>query len=507
MEIELKLSLEPGAADKLRRLALLRRHAGAKPSRSELLAIYYDTPDFHLMRHGAGLRVRADRGAWTQTLKAGGSVLAGLHQRHEWECALGDEHADLAALRAVMHEAPGWAAVLAAPALQERLQALFTVRVRRSTWLLHVDEAEIELVLDEGTLEACGQTQPICEIELELLSGQPGQLYDFALQLLHHLPLRLDNRNKAERGYALCLPESGAPAPATARPLTLQRQASVGEGLQAILGNCIAHIQDNEAGVLDGRDPECLHQMRVGLRRLRSALKLFTPVAPCPPELLAELDWLGAALGAARDWDVMATSTLALLPANAKPAAPLPEMVAAMRARQQRRVADALQSPRYTGLLLAFCAWLPDAGHEGEVVLASLDQTLAGFADATLRAARRRLRKRGRRIAEADAHTLHRLRIAVKKARYAAQFFASLYRAKPGKAYAAALGALQDELGWRNDIDVADRLLQQLPQEGAEQTAAVAFARGFLLARLTSQPDQLRRAWRALRDLPLPPAA
>jgi CHAD domain-containing protein len=82
-----------------------------------------------------------------------------------------------------------------------------------------------------------------------------------------------------------------------------------------VLGNCLEHIQRNEVAVVEGHDPETLHQMRVGVRRLRSALKLFATVAPCPPALLEDIDWLGMELGAARDWDVLLSSTLARMDA------------------------------------------------------------------------------------------------------------------------------------------------------------------------------------------------
>jgi CHAD domain-containing protein len=88
-----------------------------------------------------------------------------------------------------------------------------------------------------------------------------------------------------------------------------------GDALPAVLGNCLEHIQRNEVAVVEGHDPETLHQMRVGVRRLRSALKLFATVAPCPPALLEDIDWLGMELGAARDWDVLLSSTLARMDA------------------------------------------------------------------------------------------------------------------------------------------------------------------------------------------------
>ncbi|WP_367185347.1 CYTH domain-containing protein [Rugamonas sp.] len=296
MEIELKLALDPSANDTLRQHPLLAAHADGDAHDAQLLARYFDTADFYLRRHGAGLRVRKIDGVWVQTMKAGGSVQAGLHSRHEWEGPVARAWPQLGKLKKLIDGDGDWAALLDAPGLAERLQAQFAVRVERRTWQLHVDDADIEMVLDVGAVEHNGAADPINEIELELKSGQPRALYDFALRLLDDLPLRLENSNKAERGYALCS-QSGTRIHKAAE-LTLDRDGSVADAMLAIFHNCLAQIQGNEAGVIHSDNAESVHQMRVGVRRLRSALKLFEASAPCPPELLADIAWLGDALGA-----------------------------------------------------------------------------------------------------------------------------------------------------------------------------------------------------------------
>ncbi|MES2350198.1 MAG: CHAD domain-containing protein, partial [Pseudomonadota bacterium] len=140
---------------------------------------------------------------------------------------------------------------------------------------------------------------------LELKDGAPASLFSFALQLQEQIPVRVSNTNKAERGYTLCR-QTGT-VPYRAKPVQLDAGATVSDALQAVLGNCLQHIQRNENAVIEGDDAETLHQMRIGVRRLRSALKLFDAVAPCPPGLLEDIGWLGTQLGAARDWDVLLT--------------------------------------------------------------------------------------------------------------------------------------------------------------------------------------------------------
>ncbi|MDC8756667.1 CYTH and CHAD domain-containing protein [Janthinobacterium fluminis] len=508
MEIELKLLLDPADRAKLRRHPLLKRSALGPPQREQMLSIYFDTPDFHLLRHRAGLRVRKSAGQWTQTMKAGGGVLAGLHQRHEWEGPVKGAEPDLAGLRQLLEPGSPWAAALAAPELQGNLQALFTVHVQRDTWNLDVDGAAIELVLDEGSIERNGVALPICEIELELKSGPPERLFELALRLLERMPLRLEHSNKAERGYALCVPAVAAPARAQA--LQLGRRASVEEGLRAILGNCLVHIEANQAGAIRGDDTEYVHQMRVGVRRLRSALALFAAVAPCPAALRDDIAWLSGVLGEARDWDVLAASTLEALAAAPDGAAQLARVRALLQTQRQQRhaqAAQALQSARYTGLMLSLGAWLTGAGWRLGLAAASarrLDLPLRPFADASIARLHRRALKRGGTLRGAGPRALHRLRGAVKSCHYAAQFFAPLHKEKRVDSYLAAVAAMQDELGWRNDLAVANELLQQLAAQDAADIAALGYARGYLLARLALDRRGLRKCWRALRVLAPP---
>src|SRR5690606_26320061 len=115
--------------------------------------------------------------------------------------------------------------------------------------------------------------------------------------------------------------------------IVLERNDSVEQGFQKIIGNCLQQVQANEAGVLDGGYPESVHQTRVGLRRLRSAIRMFDSVIPCPPALREEIAWLSQELGVARDWDVLSESTIpriADIPEDIPADIPLPLLQAAI---------------------------------------------------------------------------------------------------------------------------------------------------------------------------------
>lgn len=509
MEIELKLEVSAQGAVALRRHRLLKEHAAGPSQELDLSAIYFDTPDFQIRQSGAGLRVRRSGDVWVQTFKAGGSVSGGLHSRNEWESAVPGPRPDLSALREMVGRGTAWHKLLRSPTLAHDIVPMFTARVARTVWNLCLPQGDlVECVLDIGELEHAGVTVPISEIELELKSGTVAHLFDFALALLQDIPMRTGSLSKADRGYALCTPQ--APLAVNAVPLVLLPTMTVEDAFQAIAANCMTQIQANETGVAHGHDVESLHQMRVGLRRLRSALDLFDGVIRPAPALHEELEWLNAQLGAPRDWDVLCGATL---PAIAS-AVPQERRIAAVALsalgkshETHEAAATAVGSPRYTRLILAFTRWLQASGWRDESSARSrkcLARPLPRFAAEVLARRRQRLRKRARGVAEASAAARHRLRIAAKKSRYATEFFAALYPARQVRRYVSALSALQDVLGHINDAAVAERLLTQLQDEHAAFSDAAGFVRGYLAAQGERDVQHVVRQWKKLENVKAP---
>lgn len=511
-EVELKLLISPQDVDQVYQHPLLARYASGQPRTQQITSTYYDTPDFQIRRHGASLRLRHLDNNCVQTLKADGVVDAGLHRRAEWEAPVPGEAIDLPALRGMVGKHTQWSKMLRLPALDQQLRPLFETRVRRTTWQLRLpDGDEIEVALDQGAIERqppgrppAGAvsyppaSEPISEVELELKAGEPAHLYDFALQLSETVALRIGEASKSERGYALCAPLPPAHEVVKASRLDLSRDMTVEQGFQAIATACLAQMQGNAVGVAQGDDPESVHQMRVGLRRLRSALNLFKELLQLPPSLQREVDWLASVLGAARDWEVLSHATLArvgqVAPIDTGVAA-LQDSVAGVARDKRGQAAEAVQSPRYAMLMLAFSSWLHGAGwraHSIELQRRALDERLPEFADRTLKRGRRRLLRRGRHLAGGDPQLRHRTRIAAKKMRYAAEFFQALYPARRLGAYVRSLASLQDALGGLNDAAVADTLLRGMEQQ--ELASGIAYARGYLAAR-QHEEDSLPALW------------
>ncbi|MGK2898658.1 MAG: CHAD domain-containing protein [Burkholderiaceae bacterium] len=510
METELKLLIAPADVAAFRRLALLKLLATSKPATRLLRNTYFDTPELHLKEHGMELRVRRAGGVAIQTLKAVGQAAeAGLHQRQEWEARVTGPLPELASLMTLVGAGSLWEKVLGAPGLAQELAPIFGSEVRRTAWNLRLAQgAEVELVLDQGKLRRGDTHEPISEIELELKSGTPEALFDLALQMQEQVPLRVGNLSKAARGYALAAPVAAAAV--KARPVALNRDMCVEEGFRVIAGNCLAQMQDNEVGVARGNDPESIHQMRVGMRRLRSALRLFAPWIPFPPVLQQELAWLGGELGAARDADVLADGTLLKVIEACPQEAdllPLRQLASTIAGEKRQHAADAVASVRYSRLMLSLVSWLQALRwHESldEAALGALAEPLEKRATRILVRCHEKLLESGKRLAQGTPEERHQVRIAAKKARYATEFFQSLRPAGHVKRYLRRLAALQDALGWLNDAAVADRLLNEIEVRHPELAGSASFTRGYLCAAVRQDLPGLGRLWKLFSSMEPP---
>ena len=461
-EVELKLLIAPADIPRLRRHPLLKTLCRSGPNTRRLTSIYFDTDDFVLKNQSIALRVRRSGRKWIQTVKGGGSVQAGLHQRDEWEAPVAHGTPDFSKLTD-----PALIRLFAADELRQRLHPIFVTEFRRTIWLLQTEAGDqIEMALDQGEIRAEQRSTPICEVELELKAGNPAALYELALALQQAAPLCPENTSKAERGYALCAAQD-ALLPIKATLPDVAREMTVDAAFRAIAWNCISQLQDNQSRLTQGYDPELVHQMRVALRRLRSALCLFSAAAPGikDTDLNQGLRWLASQLGAARDWDVFLGEILppvsAALPAEA--GLIRLQQQAEKICREKREQARAVAAgQRCNEIILRLGAWLWRAPWRTTAAAADLEMPVSVFAAQMLDRRYRQVRRRGRQIKALTAEQRHTLRIAAKKLRYAAEFFSGLYPLKLTRRYIQALSSLQDELGALNDQVMAARLLTEI---------------------------------------------
>jgi CHAD domain-containing protein len=242
--------------------------------------------------------------------------------------------------------------------------------------------------------------------------------------------------------------------------------------------------------VLDGRDPEGVHQMRVGLRRLRALVTTYKSVFAEDPYtyLRTELRWLQQQLGSAREWDVFLAETLAPL-RNRLPSEDsldvLEKEAQALQRAGYEQARTAVTDPRTAELLLRLELWLAEGGWRASAVPGQADigdEPVEPFARATLARRAKKVTKLGRRHETLSEGDLHRLRIQCKKLRYASEFFAGLFPKKATKRYLKGLEAIQDRLGAVNDAATGQRLLDDLDRRLTNRTDLSAQGGGEALA-------------------------
>jgi triphosphatase len=470
-EIELKFQIPPT------RLASLRRAVETATARIELLsAVYVDTQQEHLAHAGLSMRLRGTgptgQKVWIQTLKAeGGSAI----KRLEHNVPLGGPgHPVLDPRRHDGSEAGAVLEKILATAGDAVLVERFSIEVRRTQRRLRKDGSLIEIALDEGEITAGEETLRICEVEFELVQGSPATLLEVAHRWMEKFGLLLDTRSKSDRGYRLAIGKTTV-RPLRARPLHLSAESTPQQSFVAMLSNTFSQILSNASQIQEGQfEPEHLHQLRVGLRRLRTILRLYGQLSKHLPEQLeARVAELFRKSGAARDLDAMAES---LWPALRAANAPLVEIPPPVDTQSQTpvNVTTLLRAPATQSLwfLLLRASLSQEDPNE---TFTSLREILA----IPLRKLEKKIRRDEVRFATLGDEERHQLRKRIKRLRYAAELVGSLWPQKPVQKFLRRLQKAQTPLGQLNDAVVALELYRAL----ARQDPRAWFAAGWLAAR------------------------
>lgn len=500
-DIELKFAGTDGALETLWQSAIAPK---ARTARRRLVSTYFDTSDYRLRRRGFALRVRQDGDGYVQTVVAAGDGPNGAMRCGEWSAPLETAAPDLT--RVVDPEVRERIGLV----IPGELTAIFTTDVTRQAKRYRVGRgkragAQIEAIWERGELVCGGRKEAICELELALLDGAPAAAQREAVRLLETAPLACQPLSQADRGFALALGDR--PKVRKADTPTLARDLPVEDGLERILTSCVTHWLANHAAVQDGRDPEGVHQMRVALRRLRSALTIFEDVLPAADRewLQREAKFLIGGLAGARDWDVFVEELLRPVRA-ARPddegLTILEEAVSRQRRLAYERAWQTLGSPRYLKFALELEAWLSERGWQRRERPDSLERKLIELADEVLDRRHRKAIKLGRKFDRLSDDALHRLRISLKKVRYATEFFAALYGKGETKPYLASLRRLQDDLGHLNDLAVAEaRLTALCAGQGDDKARALQLPSGAVIGwhshALAQVRPRIAKDWRA----------
>jgi triphosphatase len=432
-------------------------------TQESLISTYYDTPDLALKQRGLTLRVRDRGGHFLQTVKEGDLASVDLLSRGEWEDTIAEDRPDPDAAQSGPRLPEGAAG---------NLRPLFATEVTRTIFAIEpLPRTAIEAAVDEGEIRAVseGRAEPINEVELELKGGDASALYDLAAQLLEVAPLRIETRSKSERGYRLVEGSDAAPPAVHAEPVILDPDMTVETALRKIGRSCLAQLLRNEPAVLAAQS-EGVHQMRVAVRRLRSAISSLKKMLPQAHVqwVTEELRSLGGTLGPARNLDVFAAE---LVPAVRTGLADEPgwdDLAATLdllRADAYNQISEAILSQRYTAGMLHLLRWFEAFGwrrHSASDELDPMASPIGEIAPGVLDGCRRKVRRRGKGFGSLAPRERHKLRIAVKKLRYAVELFGSLFDNDGLERFVGELKRLQSDLGYANDVRVAHEFVTEL---------------------------------------------
>ncbi len=519
-EIELKFQV-PAA----RRAQVDAAVAGRAPQRRvRLQAVYVDTPERLLAQAGLALRVRREGREWVQTLK--GPTDDGI-SRAEHNVGLGNatevpladpaRHRGTAVgerLLKLLAAQPG--AVLGPLYRTDILRRSRLQRVNGAPRPPHGDRpprgstnsgaahrfvgsGSVELAFDEGRILAGDAHIAVCELEIELVAGSPLAVIDTARGWVARYGVWLDTRSKAERGDLLARGEAEAPARGAA-PVELDPGLSLHQAWLRVLRSCAEQVSVNASQVASGEHgDEHVHQLRVGLRRLRSAMRLFEfggePMLPGDVGEAAAS--LFRRLGGARDQVAIQGAFAADLTAALHSAGVQGEMPPALADADAQSATDVLRSAASQAFLLDLLA----GAHAGAHAEAPVGDVGDGAASLELKAMLARRLKRWHRqatrdaqgYAELDDEGRHRLRKRIKRLRYAVEFAGSLFSRAAVRRYLRALRALQDRLGAINDAVVGIGAFNA----ARDSDPRAWFAVGWLAARrdvlVTDAKPELRR--------------
>jgi triphosphatase len=446
-EIELKLELEPGSEATLLKHPLIRGRIGRS---RKTVSTYYDTRKKALRDAGVSLRVRETGDGFVQTLKSRPGNSAGLFDRSEWEEPIAGPDPEVDRLLSMAPE-------LDRPSVRNGLRPVFSTSVDRHACTIDRGDALVEVVIDTGRVTAGKTSEPVHELELELIEGSPTALFDVARELGSSVPLRLGVMTKSERGERLASRRAGRAM--KAETIQLSPEMSAAEAFQMIASACIRHFRVNEALVIAARDVDALHQSRVALRRLRSAFSLFRPLLrdEATDRFRTELRDLAGTLGDARDLDVLLKRRSETLNKTTRKA------LITLRTKAYDRAIAALRSPRVDVLMIDLAEWLTTASFARGDETGKASRPIGEFSARILNRFWKKVRRSGKHLLHLDDEDRHELRIAGKKLRYAGEFFASLYAgetvSEQRNAFLAETQVLQDQLGALNDI-VTERELR-----------------------------------------------
>lgn len=498
-EIELKFLVNETEFKTIQQSTLLGSAVGRGVTK-RLHSVYFDTEAGDLRRHRIVLRVRrVGNNHHVLTLKWDGKTGGGTFERGEIEVPAPSPVPDPALLGAAIE------AEIRRVTEGRPLQPFFATDIKRVVRRIMIGASELEAAFDSGFIVFGTQKSPVREIELELKAGDPADLYQFGLSLTENFPICLGTMTKAQRGVQL---SGGVHATSVRATVPDLAEHTVDQAVDAVIRACMAQFVGNWPVFQGPEKAPAVHQMRISMRRLRTALALFNRRFPCVEfrELRAEAKRIASALGEARNWDVFESllrgGPCSIFPSEAGFAALTTES-ATRREAAYAAVAELLADTATTRFVLSVETFVARRGWRNALpgdALPRLTEPATGFAADSLERLHWRVRKRGKALLDLPPEERHGVRIALKNLRYAADFFGDLFGPTDAvKSYTRATARLQDALGSFNDMVMVTGLVRQLDVDDALPARAAGIISGWYAHGARMNDANLQDVWRGFR--------
>jgi triphosphatase len=478
--MELELTANADSVAGLGRLKALTASRDGRPRNQSVKIVWHDNPEHALLADG--LTLAEQRGVWRleRTVPGEETWLPG-------------------------QPAPPVAEAPDLTTLPSPLAPLAAFDGRRTISVHRFGEASVTLTVEKGVLRAVTAEHPVARISL---SGEEAAVHTAALLIADAIPVSVPLASLAAEAIALAIGQAPPPrhlgAPVLPETLT---------DVPAALAHIIGHLTDvvlahaPRASELDETGAEAVHQMRVAVRRARSAVSIFRPAveAGALAVINDRLQALGRQLGPSRDWDVLVDETI---PAIGEALAGDQRVARLAEAAGRRRRQHRTDLTRYLGsaafrLLGIELAWFASASSWRTSPVEAPPPSLAEFSATVLQHRWKKLVSAGKRIDELDVPGLHGVRLRAKRTRYAAEMFATLYRGKATQRFIRRLSILQQRLGVLNDGAVAMHLLEELGGAGGRHAYATGVVAGFMAARAGRIRPRIILAFEKFRRQPV----
>jgi inorganic triphosphatase YgiF len=415
-----------------------------KRKTSALRLRYLDTADHTLEQADISLWLQRVRRHWTQTIEIGATPQGGL--------SIGDRFHNTAPQGRPSVDA------IAEPSIRDEINQrvndstlvpVCEAVIKRSSVELSPDgESRAQLTIESTDILAAGRSAMLCEAEIALLAGKPGVLFDLTHVLFPAGGLYFSNLSKVARGHLLAERGHIDPPlkPHNAKEIVLRDDESVEKAAHDILKECLDHIFTNVTVVDRLDDSEGPHQLRVGLRRLRSAFSIFSSALKNSEmaRLNEEARWLGKEVGRLRDLDVIVTEIVRREADKHPEETCLKELGEALKGEEaalRERLRQIIKDRRCQAFLIDLARFVHVRGWLDPLDLGQSERLAIPVSEHAVAALNKRWKKtvkRARRFNTLDDEQRHELRKELKKLRYAVEFFFFAFSGQAGRALSQA---------------------------------------------------------------------